>query len=291
MRFLHKLFSKRRKKEQQKDVGVLQRDIQTQVISTPQINLPDEITLSVGQDIGTREQQQDYCAYSTAHGAFAAIVCDGMGGLEGSEQASRAAATTWMSLYENGFADFPLFAEQSVVAMDRIVQNCKNAGGTTAAAIWIKDGMLHWMSIGDSKIYIVRDGVLVSATREHNYQMVLGARLKRGEITEAEYNRESVKGASLISYIGRGQTPLTDISREPLKLHECDIVLVCSDGLYKSLPEEKLEKILTSYTGDFETIASYMLDYASKNAKRRDNTTIVAVRYNGEQVSFLDEKL
>lgn len=289
MRFVERLFSKWRKRNCV-EAGTLQRDIQTQILGTPQINLPDGITLSVGQDIGTRAYQQDYCAYSTARGEFAAIVCDGMGGLEGSEQAARAAATAWIALYKDGFTDFPAFAEHSVAAMDQIVQSRQNAGGTTAAAIWIKEGMLHWMSIGDSKIYIVRDGILASATREHNYQLLLDARLKRGEITEAEYKKESEKGASLVSYIGRGQMPLTDISREPLKLRKGDIVLVCSDGLYKSLPEKKLEKILVSYAGDFETVAAYLLDYASKNVKLRDNTTIVAVRYDGVQSSVLEQK-
>lgn len=290
-----KLFWRRRSKQQKKqnieELGVLQRDIQTQVMSTPQVNLPDGLTISVGQDIGTRNHQQDYCVYSAKRNEFAAIVCDGMGGLQGSAQAAKIAAKAWISLYEKGFSNFPAFAEEAAAEMDRAVQDCKNAGGTTAAAIWIKGNQLHWMSIGDSKIYIARSGALASATREHNYQLVLDARLKRHEITEKEYKRELAKGASLVSYIGKGQMPLIDISQEALTLRDGDTVLVCSDGLYKALSESKIEQVLASYAGDFETITSYLLDLTARSTRIRDNITMVAVRYHDQTMPFLNQEL
>lgn len=288
---IRNIFQNKKPKERQEDPWSPEKDIPTEEISTPQIDLPMGLTLSVGTDIGTREYQQDSYAVSTAHGEFAAIICDGMGGLDGGELASEAAVDAWVALYESGFSDFPSFAEQAVKTMDRAVRERESAGGTTAAAIWIKENQLHWMSIGDSKIYIARDGTLASATREHNYQLVLDARLKRKEITAAEYEKESKKGASLVSYIGRGQTPLIDISQEPLKLRKGDTVLICSDGLYKSLPEEKLEKILASYAGDFETIAAYLLDYSARVSRTRDNTTVIAVRYEGDCLSVLDGEM
>lgn len=288
MEFLRSLLSRQHKKQYVEEAGVLQRDIQTQVISTPQIDLPAGLTISVAQDIGTRDYQEDYCAYSAKRDEFAAIVCDGMGGLQGSAQAAQTAAKAWISLYEKGILDFPAFAEEAAVEMDRSVQGCKNAGGTTAAAIWIKGNQLHWMSVGDSKIYIARRGALASATREHNYQLILETRLKRHKITQTEYDRELAKGASLVSYIGKGQMPLIDISHEALRLRDGDTVLVCSDGLYKALPESKIKRVLASYYGDFETVASYLLDLSARCAKKRDNITIVAVRYHDKTVAFLE---
>ncbi|MBP3634463.1 MAG: serine/threonine-protein phosphatase [Oscillospiraceae bacterium] len=275
------LLKKRKQKKKVQASPTLEGNIRTEIMSTPQVNMPPHLTMSAATDIGTRTYQQDYYAVSTTRmGEFAAIVCDGMGGLEGSEQASKAAATVWIAMYEAGFQDFGEFADRTFSAMDRLVRKMDEAGGTTAAAIWIDGDALHWMSIGDSKIYILRNGKLEQLTREHNYQLFLDGKLERGEISLRQHEKEMDKGASLVSYIGRGQMPFTDVSERPICLIPGDIVLVCSDGLYKSIPEEKLEKMVLSYSGDFDTLASYLVDYAAATVGIRDNTTVVAVRCN-----------
>lgn len=285
------LFEKKKKPQAEEVQSILQRDIPTQEMSTSQLGLSRELTISVGSDIGTRSYQQDSYACSVVRGEFAAIICDGMGGIAGGEQASKTAVSVWMSMYEAGIPDFTAFAQQSVAAMDKAVSSNGEAGGTTAAAVWIKNGRLHWMSVGDSKIYLIRNRIMNILTQEHNYQMVLDGRLKRREISEEEYNKELVRGASLVSYIGRGQIPFIDVSQTPLDLKKDDVVLICSDGLYKAIPEEKIAKIVVSYAGDFDTLASYLLDFAASSTRVRDNTTIVAIRYEGADVVFGGENV
>lgn len=281
---------KRKKKEKPAVVrGSSQSDVPTQELKTVCGWEPRGITLSIGSEIGTRSYQQDSYACSTVRDEFAAVVCDGMGGIEGGDQASQTAVSCWISMYEAGFSDFSTFVHQVVPAMDQQVSSTKGAGGTTVAAVWIKDGKLHWMSVGDSKIYLLRDRVMNIMTREHNYQMILDGRLQRNEITETEYGKEMKRGASLVSYIGRGQIPFVDISQRPVELKKGDVVIVCSDGLYKSIPEERIGKITAGYTGDFDTLAPYLLDYAASNAKSRDNTTVIAMRYEGTDVVFEQE--
>ena len=273
--------TKTKHSEGQRIYPPLERDIPTVEMKRTQIQAPDGLTVSIGTDLGTRDYQQDSVAYSTVRNQFAAIVCDGMGGLKGSEQASKTAVALWKAQYEAGFSSFADFAEDSVYAMDRVIAEKEQAGGTTVAAIWIHEGGLQWMSVGDSKIYLIRNGTLHPLTREHNYQLVLNGRLERGEISPERYEKEMQKGGSLVSYLGCGQFPYMDIRREPEKLLPGDVVLVCSDGLYKSIPEEQLGKMIAAYAGDFDTLAPYLLDYAARHNRVRDNTTLVAVRYDG----------
>jgi len=278
--------SKRKRSKEEQIYLPLERDIPTVEMKRTLIQTPDWMTVSLGTDLGTRDYQQDSVAYSTVRDQFAAVVCDGMGGLKGSDQASKTATALWKSRYEAGFSNFADFAEDSIYAMDRAIAEKEQAGGTTVAAIWLHEGGLQWMSVGDSKVYLIRKNVLYPLTREHNYQLVLNGRLERGEISAERYEKEMQKGGSLVSYLGCGQFPFMDIRREPEKLLPGDIVLVCSDGLYKSIPEEILGRMISAYTGDFDTLASYLLDYAATHNRMRDNTTLVAVRYEGASCRF-----
>ena len=190
----------------------------------------------------------------------------------------------WLSLVKTFSGNFAAFAENAAKQMDAAIRQRSEQGGTTIAAVLLEGNALHWISVGDSKIYIFRENTMVSATREHNYQMVLDQRLHRGEISLPTYKRESAKGAHLVSYLGKGQLPYLDISTTPFLLHRGDIVLLCSDGLYKSLHESTLQNILCQYQGDFETLGSYLMYLTQLHREVRDNTTVIAIRYLGENV-------
>lgn len=263
--------------------GFPRSNVTTRNMETSQEGVPTDLILSAEIDIGTREYQQDAFAYTSVEDRFVAIICDGMGGLKGSEQASKSAVNHWIGACRKGIGEFQIFARRAVEEMDRLIRENQKTGGTTAVAVHIQNGSLSWLSVGDSKVYLLRHGRLHALTREHNYQMVLDSRLSRGEITEDEFKKESEKGASLVSYIGRGQLPYMDLSPEPLRLLEDDVVILCSDGLYKSIPESRLERLVASYTGDYEALASYLQDYAAACARRRDNTTVLTIRYRGSK--------
>ncbi len=54
----------------------------------------------------------------------------------------------------------------------------------------IKNGFLQWISVGDSKIYVIRRDDMVCVTKEQNYLMLLNKQLEEGTIDEEEYARE-----------------------------------------------------------------------------------------------------
>ena len=85
------------------------------------------------------------------------------------------------------------------------------------AAIVEKDE-LYWLSVGDSKIYIIRGEEIISVCREHNYRLTLDQRLEQGQLTQEEYAAEEYRAEALISYLGMGNVSLMDVNAQPCSM-------------------------------------------------------------------------
>ena len=249
-------------------------------------DLPWEVVLR--SDIGGREEQQD-CVYAYADPFDAlAIVCDGMGGTENGGRASRIAVDSMRELFEEFKAQYPRgdtvqFLGQAMVTLDaRVSQELgKQKGGTTAVAAILQDGKLYWFSVGDSRLYIFRNGELVQATRDHNYLLCLNEQLQRGEITQEVFLRELERGEALISFMGVGGLPVYDLTNAPLNLKEGDILLLTTDGLYKAIPQGLIQHILRGGNPLSEKADKLMTQIAVlKKTIVLDNTTFALIKIN-----------
>ena len=239
--------------------------------------------------IGTRDEQQDSAFQKVGNESAVAIVCDGMGGLESGKIASLSATEKFKELYEKkdpGEA-FPSFFLKAVDILDEFVSHLKNAdgerlgAGTTLTAVAIENDMLFWLSIGDSRLYILRGDELVQVTRDHNYFLRLDQMLKEQEINESKYQAEAARGEALISFIGMGGIEVMDLSNTPFQLLPNDTLLLTTDGLYKALSDEEIKQCLC--ITDIEEAVMTLINKASENARKaQDNTTCVIIRYNEE---------
>jgi serine/threonine protein phosphatase PrpC len=101
------------------------------------------------------------------------------------------------------------------------------------------------------------------------------------DISEADYAAESKRGAALISYLGMGNVSLMDLNPNPLQLQDNDVILLCSDGLYKALSDDRIFNIVTNYPGDPEKILRVLQEEAFlASPHSQDNTSIVILIYN-----------
>ena len=237
--------------------------------------------------MGTRKYQQDsYACLETPEGSLA-VVCDGMGGLEGGERASALVIRTLLEDYITGsITDIRKFFRNEIKLTDGLVckisdDNGRPIGaGTTIVAVHIKDGEMNWISVGDSKIYVIRNNELHCIVREHNYRLMLNSMYSKGEITLEQYRSEEPKAEALISFLGIGNVSLIDENEAPLKLLQGDIVLLCSDGLYKSLSDERILAVLSDNYFDMQRAADELTAAAlSYSGRGQDNTTVVIVKY------------
>lgn len=246
------------------------------------------IDLGISSIIGTRSSQED-TVFGEVKGLEAlAVVCDGMGGLSGGELASKTAveclARDWFSCEE--VTDIPQFLEKEAMKADEMVfyqtdtSGERIRAGTTIAAVILRDNALYWLSVGDSKIYIIRGNEITAACREHNYRLKLDTQLKEGKITPEEYAAEEYRAEALISYLGMGNLSLIDVNRQPFLLEDGDIVLLSSDGLYKSLSEEEILGIVKEWEMSMQSAANALTAAALANkTKGQDNTSVVVLRF------------
>ncbi|WP_028608392.1 PP2C family protein-serine/threonine phosphatase [Paenibacillus harenae] len=206
------------------------------------------------QHIGAREEQQDAWCFSPIdnpeaierHGVLA-VLADGMGGFAMGGEAGRLAVQTMLSAYTGKTSDEPVpqALERSLREAGRAVYElAKQHGlewsvGTTLIAAAVKEGRLYWTSVGDSRIYLYRNGGLTQLTQDHVYANRLQERVRAGVMTQEEADTHPERQL-LTSYLGIPKLVEIDANREPLLLQAGDWILLCSDGLYDVLSEPLL---------------------------------------------------
>ncbi len=234
---------------------------------------------------GARAEQQDAFAITPleearvlqSHGVMA-VVCDGMGGLEGGARAANTAAVQFMRAYlEGGAPDAEALHEALDQANDRVYElasGLEGRLGTTLVAAAVSRKGLWFISVGDSHIYLHRKGKLYQLNRDHNYYAELLEQVEQGKITLEEARRHPER-AHLTSFLGQKTPALVDANAEPLALRPGDRVLLCSDGLFKTLPARTMQEILTQ---ERESAAQALVDAALEvNKPRQDNVTAVVL--------------
>lgn len=232
---------------------------------------------------GARDYQEDCFAVSepdaaASHGLLA-IVSDGMGGLEDGEQVSRTAVGTAISeFYElSGDADMVLMkllssANQAVnrfLGPDRIYK-C----GATMIMGLIKNGRFHYISVGDSRISLFRNGMLMQLNREHAFKNELLHRAVNNEISFQEAC-EHPKAAGLTSFLGQGILKHVDLGAKPITVCPGDKFILMSDGVYNALSAEELSSALVY--GPEEAAAEIQRLIEEKNFINQDNYTAVII--------------
>lgn len=238
--------------------------------------------------IGTRGYQQDtYYMTSNRFGSLA-VICDGMGGMEHGELASRKAVELLVSDFEEltQLDDPSEFLYCEAVKMDEQVAmltdedgNVMDAG-TTLVAVLVVENAAYWISVGDSRIYIIRNDEIFPVTRLHNYRFRLNEKLERQEITMEEYEEEEKQAEALISYIGMNGLELVDRNMLPFGMQCFDRILLCSDGLYKVLSEEEIMEVVHENHMDLRKIPSELMKCVENSGRKQlDNTTVILMSY------------
>lgn len=243
--------------------------------------------------IGDREYQQDYLYFSQDDRVTLAAVCDGMGGLDGGEKASYTAANILGSAFENRSSDidYVSFLKDTAYKMNEKVKMLVDSegspihAGSTVVTVIIKDDLLYMMSIGDSHIYILRDNKLVQLNKEHNYYEQLMSQLRAGEVTKGfvEKEKATTRVDALTSFIGIQNLSLIDLPTNPIKLEVGDIIILCSDGLYKNLSDEQIQVIAEDNDINMQLTSDRLIERSRvlKKESKQDNTSVLVLKYKG----------
>jgi protein phosphatase len=248
------------------------------------------ILTASGMHIGTREQQQDavfvsntVCFKRGENPRVLGVLCDGMGGMEMGGDASRLVVDSLASNLPaiESCENINAFFEDAIHNLDAEITSRYGRGtsGTTLSAAVVEGNRLYWASVGDSRVYILRRNEIVQVTRDHNYMLKLKDEVSKGIITDEEANANPKKEA-LIIYIGAGNVELIDSNKDPFILENGDIVLMCSDGLTKSLSDEDIARIISEHYGDIRETARLLPLFAfDAGSGSKDNTSVILIQY------------
>ena len=167
-----------------------------------------EYEIELRSDIGTREEQQDYAEFYKDEGMVFAVLCDGMGGHEGGYVASTTAVKSFIKDSAKIPLDsIPAFFINKTEETNNIIYNLSDSNGnrlmagTTLVSVIINDDKLYWLSIGDSRIYIIRNNRIKQITKDHNYLFILDNMLKDNLICIDEYRKKAAENGN--AYRGR----------------------------------------------------------------------------------------
>ncbi len=237
---------------------------------------------------GTRKYQEDAVFGKVYQHKTLAVLCDGMGGLDDGALASNTAINSIREGFEQEeIEEVPLFfRQQARIADEKVAMLTAEDGtqlscGSTVVAVIVRKNKLHWLSVGDSRIYIVRNKEILAVNEEHNYKAELNKLLMENRITKEYYESEIYRGEALTSYIGMGNVRLMDVNEFPFELIPGDYVILCSDGMYRTLVEEEIYRIVTEHGDEVQAAATKLTDQVvEKGKKNQDNTSVIVLRYS-----------
>lgn len=251
----------------------------------PEETGPLAIRVANLQGIGEREEQEDSFAVLNAtalaelssQGLFA-LVADGMGGMEGGRQASEWAADFFVQLFRerDPKRSVPEWFYQSVhVVSDSVYRQFGGRSGTTLVAVHLLEDRLHWLSVGDSAIYLARDGGVFQLNREHTCLNQLYLQELEQPVIDKAQAEQDEDARRLSSFIGIDRLAEVDLNLRPLTLKRGDALLLCSDGISEVLtPPELLEAMTLAPKEGAELLEHMVLE---KGVPGQDNYTGILI--------------
>jgi serine/threonine protein phosphatase PrpC len=238
-------------------------------------------------DIGrVRVANEDNFGYDERLGIF--VVCDGMGGHAAGEIASRIAVDAVLqyfrkhtpALNQNAYPDDAplgarLLAEAVKQANDAILEYAdahRNTSGmgTTLVAARFAEGNFSIANVGDSRIYLLREGELLQLTEDHSLVM---EQVRRGMLTVEEAKRSSAQNI-ITRALGTDDSTLPDLGEFPAQVG--DVLLLATDGVLRHVEDQEIRDILLQVTS-LKAACTTLIDAANEGGGD-DNSTCVLVR-------------
>lgn len=247
----------------------------------------DAVEIAGYTSVGTRKNQQDSIRFDSNEFCSVCVVCDGMGGLAGGERASTLAAEgmTRLLLEHSQTEDVPTEMGRAALKLNEQVKELRDAddrkieAGTTLTTLFFRNGELFWCGIGDSHIYLYRNGTMTQLNIDHNLGVHLDQMVQEGTITAEEAQRHPQR-AALTSYLGIAELTLISGNRTPIMLQKNDILVQCTDGLYRCLSDDEICQILEA-AENVDQAVKLLVETALTIPGAHDNTSVALTRYKG----------
>ena len=234
---------------------------------------------------GGREKNEDRMGYCYTRDAGLFALADGMGGHPEGEVASQLALSTMAARFQREAK--PKLAEPLRFLHDAIIAGhhqllryateraLMDTPRTTIVACLIQGNTAYWAHCGDSRLYLVRGDKLVARTRDHSYSEL------QETLSQVVPMGDRVNRNVLFTCLGSPGKPVIDTAG-PLVVHAGDRVMLCSDGLWGSVPDHTIADVLAS-NGISEAVPELVERALRTAGDKSDNVTVLAVEWEAAE--------
>ena len=227
---------------------------------------------------GGREKNEDRMGYSYTRESVMFALADGMGGHPEGEVAAQLALQTLSALFQKEarpviqnvteFLAIALMAAHHQIIRYASEKGMLDTPRTTLVAVLLQGGCATWVHCGDSRLYVARDGKLLTRTRDHSY-----AEQQSAGIIKLEHVNRNI----LFTCLGSPTKPVFDITG-PIDLQQGDRILLCSDGLWGSLTDDEIVDQLSARTIS-DAVPDLVENALRIGGERSDNVTVLAMEW------------
>ena len=245
-----------------------------------------------------RSNNQDYLAVKKyTEKTYLAVVCDGMGGVKGGEEASQIACDAFVEAIDKCLTPYLKNRQKQIgtseikrmlvkgidLANERVYLKAKQSYdhkgmGTTIVAALVIDKVAFCLNVGDSRLYLLKGSSIKQVTKDHSYVQYL---IDMGQMTPEEAESSSHKNI-ITRAVGTEVSVEPDIYLE--RLEEGSFILLCTDGLTNMVDNATICDIVSSDKNtknigqvELDIKARLLIDTANENGGN-DNITAVLLR-------------
>ncbi len=235
-----------------------------------------------------------------------AVVCDGIGGHRSGEIAAELAVNIISDTVAKSFGDRPLktmllaiqLANEAIYSQAQTSEE-KRGMGATCALVWVEGSKLFTTSIGDTRIYLLRNQMIKQLTKDHTW---IQEALDNGTITNDQV-RGHPNAHVIRRYLGAPVVPQADqrmqlrkgeddsraLANQGINLRPDDILLMCTDGLTDYLNDREIATIVNQYPDKLGKAIDELIALACKRGGH-DNITVITLKVpDGKKGNLIDQ--
>jgi len=231
--------------------------------------------------LGARAVNQDRMGYCYSRESLLMVVADGMGGHVRGEVAAQLTLQSCAALFQRQaqprladpaeFLDLALRVSHRELLRYQAAHSLPEAPRTTVVVCVVQDDRAWWAHAGDSRVYWLREGRILSRTRDHSKVQTM---VSLGLLAEHEQENHPERN-KVLNCLGSPYEPTVEITSHA-RLARGDTLVLCTDGFWSGIPESRFAAAFAE--GPVAGVVPELVQQAVQaNGRFADNTTVVAL--------------